>query len=547
MIGLQRSRITGTLNMSYIGIDQSLLMSGSQFDNVELGAAHVGGRLDLNGSKVIRMLNMGGLQVGQNLTMAEKAKFGNILMRNVHVAGQLALIRSEVTGKINMQGLQADHGVIMRETKLDVIDLQDAHIRGSLDLEGSKVTGTLSMEGLQVDEDLLMQGETELHKVVLRDAHVGGQLDFINAKVGAMLDMNDIRVNHSLVMRGAEFGEVSLLDAHVGGLLDLRGSIGTTLDMDGLQVGELAMGERAQFGEVVLLDAHIGGQVDLSSSKVTGTLELRGIQVGSIAFLGNNAEFDGPIDFVVGNVGDVELTGGSFNDNVNFAGTQISGELGLGSSRASPTHWSPKSMLILRDTSVGEIQDLEKSWPNKLDLNGFTYRNWGGPSVGGPMVDRPADWFEGWLGKQASYTTAPYQQLASVLREHGQPDVADDVLYAGKERERAQSEGLRYIWLTANRLVIGYGYHVEWALIWISGFLLAGIMALSLTGEGCKNSMPYGIAYSFDMLLPIIRLREKHYQIDLGPVRYYFYLHKIAGFVLASFLIAGLSGLTLTR
>ena len=48
------------------------------------------------------------------------------------------------------------------------------------------------------------------------------------------------------------------------------------------------------------------------------------------------------------------------------------------------------------------------------------------------------------------------------------------------------------------------------------------------------------------MLLPIIRLREKHYkEIDLqGWPRQYFYVHKIMGYVLASFLIAGLVGLT---
>jgi len=57
--------------------------------------------------------------------------------------------------------------------------------------------------------------------------------------------------------------------------------------------------------------------------------------------------------------------------------------------------------------------------------------------------------------------------------------------------------------------------------------------------------MPFGIAYSFDMLLPIIQLREKHKKIDLqGWPRYYFYTHKIMGYVLASFLIAGLAGLT---
>jgi hypothetical protein len=57
--------------------------------------------------------------------------------------------------------------------------------------------------------------------------------------------------------------------------------------------------------------------------------------------------------------------------------------------------------------------------------------------------------------------------------------------------------------------------------------------------------MPWGVAYSFDLLLPIIRLRDAHYEMDLkGFARYYFYIHKIMGYLLASFLIAGVSGLT---
>ena len=64
-------------------------------------------------------------------------------------------------------------------------------------------------------------------------------------------------------------------------------------------------------------------------------------------------------------------------------------------------------------------------------------------------------------------------------------------------------------------------------------------------GEGPKNGMPFGLAYSFDKLLPIVRLREKHYTIDLaGLTRYYFYVHRMIGWALASFLVAGLSGIT---
>jgi len=39
--------------------------------------------------------------------------------------------------------------------------------------------------------------------------------------------------------------------------------------------------------------------------------------------------------------------------------------------------------------------------------------------------------------------------------------------------------------------------------------------------------------------LPLIRLREKHYQIDLkGVARYYFYFHQVFGFFLATYLVA---------
>ena len=57
--------------------------------------------------------------------------------------------------------------------------------------------------------------------------------------------------------------------------------------------------------------------------------------------------------------------------------------------------------------------------------------------------------------------------------------------------------------------------------------------------------MEIGLSYSLDLLLPIIQLRARHYEVDLqGLVRYYFYFHQMMGYVLASFLIAGLSGLT---
>lgn len=60
-----------------------------------------------------------------------------------------------------------------------------------------------------------------------------------------------------------------------------------------------------------------------------------------------------------------------------------------------------------------------------------------------------------------------------------------------------------------------------------------------------KDLKYWGLAYSIDMLLPIIHLRKYHYdKIELeGGVRVYFYIHKILGYALALFIITGLTGI----
>jgi hypothetical protein len=301
-------------------------------------------------------------------------------------------------------------------------------------------------------------------------------------------------------------------------------------------------------GDLNLEGASVGSQLNLVRSKVDGEFRCISSEIGGVALLSQKAEFIGPINCHFAKIRELELAGGIFHQNVDFTGAQINGELRLGSSVLTRAEWDEKSGLVLRNAKADAIQDLHDSWPlSGLDLSGFTYRSLGGtnPAERDSMAAREAKWFRRWLRKQFPYEPAPYEQLASVLRSQGQPSVADYVLYAGKERERAQAPFLHRTWLTAMKWFIGYSYHVERALIWIAGSLIAGIAVLLISGEGRRNGIPFGIAYSFDMLLPIIRLREKHNEIDLqGWPRYYFYAHKIMGYVLASFLIAGLAGLT---
>ena len=111
---------------------------------------------------------------------------------------------------------------------------------------------------------------------------------------------------------------------------------------------------------------------------------------------------------------------------------------------------------------------------------------------------------------------------------------------------------IRYwVWLNAVLIFIGYGYHIDWALYWALGLVIIGVFVLWISRQYRNKDLNHkdlkycGLAYSIDMLLPIIHLRKYHYDdIELeGWVRVYFYIHKILGYALALFIIIGLTGI----
>lgn len=132
--------------------------------------------------------------------------------------------------------------------------------------------------------------------------------------------------------------------------------------------------------------------------------------------------------------------------------------------------------------------------------------------------------------------------------------MANAVLYAERERERKQAwrtgNNPRGTGLTLLKWFVGYGYgqRLLWhPLAWVVALMAAGTVVLHLTGvpKVLAGSEAAVVAYSFDTLLPIVELEKSFADVVLhGFAKYYFYFQKLMGWVLASFLIAGLSGLT---
>ena len=568
-VRISGARFTETIDLSNAQLAHDLLLVRSLLEKgADFIRAKSAGIISISGSNVVGTLEMNGLQV-EDLFLSDGAAFGAVDLRVAYVSGQINLNSSKVAGMLNANSLHDDGNLLMTDkAEFGAVVLHDAHVGGQIDLIGSKVAVVLIMEALRVDHDLLMQDKAEFGAVLLRDAHIGGQLALYGLKVAGTLNMDRLQVDHSLFMHNkAEFGAIVLRNAHVGGQVALAGSkVAGALDMDSLQVDhDLLMDNKAEFGAIVLHEAHVGGQIDLIGSKVAGTLIMDSLQVGSDVYLGNGAEFDGPIDLVFGKVGgNLDLAGGLLKSTVDLTGTQIGGQLDLGL-QSLPARWSTGSALILRNAKVDAIQDLWNSWPDKLDLNGFTYRSLGGlkAAEGDPMIDRSAGWFEGWLGKQKPYAAGPYQQLASVLREQGKPDVANDVLFAGRERERGEacvswSRVGSCVWLSFLSSAAGYGigFYTFRVLNWVICLTVLGAFFLWFSPNARRHGPLWIMGASLHRLLPIVELSKgftkffensttsESWRRNLNPFQeVYFALHALLGWALGLILLAAMGGI----
>jgi hypothetical protein len=450
------------------------------------------------------------------------------------------------------------------------LKLSGAQIEGRLVLRGARCTGLLDMEGLKVEASLFMDTvgsqTAQFAKVVLRSAQIGGELVLRGARCTGPLDMNGLKVEASLLMdtvdsQTAQFAEVVLRSARIGRQLVLDGTRCTgLLDMEGLKVEtDLFMrtqgSQTAQFAEVVLRGAQIGGQLSLRGACCIGLLDMEGLKVERDLFI--HTQSNQMAQFAEVNLpwarvgGQFVLRGARCTGPFNLTGASIQGEFHLGESDEVMPRWKEDARLILRNATVGAIQcppGLD-AWP-ALELGGFTYKQLGGFSPGDhttEMATRPPAWFVQWLEKDRTFSPQPYHQLANVLRSMGHIETADAVLYTGKERERRAAGWWKWGGMSLLKWTIGYGYGYRYfyALWWVVGITLIGALILGTTLQGPDFTLIRRLAYSFDLLLPIVELDKRHSLegIDGWP-RYYFYVHELLGYVLGSFIVAGLAGLT---
>ena len=401
-----------------------------------------------------------------------------------------------------------------------------------------------------------------------------GEIHFLGAVIGGDFDCSDgnfINENgyaisaDGIAVKGSVFlnngfkteGGVRFLGAGIGSNLDCSdgnfiNENGYAISADGMNVkGSVFLNNGFKTnGEIHFLGAVIGGDFDCSDGNFINengyAISADGIAVKGSVFLNNGFKVEGK----------VSLVGATFGGHFTWREVNLTG----------------KTILDLRNAKTGVLWDDEKSWPAKgnLFLDGFVYENIGdnAPKDAKSRIE--------WLNRQGDerFRPGPYEQLAKVLEKMGHNE---DAIKIRIEKEEKITKHGGFGWLGKFRrdvfwFFLGYGYQLWRSWLCVGVFIVFGSFVFwkgrkadiivpmekdaYVPGKGRQLRERYpkfgildALIYSFEMFVPVLDLRLAKYWIPdankrWGPVlRWYMWLHIIAGWTLTTFLIVGLTGL----
>ena len=384
------------------------------------------------------------------------------------------------------------------------------------------------------------------------------------ARFTSLVDLGDAVIRGPLWLERSRLDQgMNLIGAKLSNILNLEGSfVAGTFWADRMDVAGPLFMRRAHFNEVRLVGARVGGDLSAIGSSFDGAFTADGLEITGSLRMSSGASFKTVqlIDAKVGRT--LDLSGSAYEGHVDLTGLEVAGELRLATPHEHhpPPQWKDGARITLRNVSVDALQDVEEAWDGleqgEVVLSGFEYERLGGlaDTPGDSMADRSVDWLLGWLDKQPNadvvHNPQPYEQLAAVLRAGGQAEKANDILFASRSRFRDADSTplLTKLGLWFQYYLIGYGYRNLHAIGWFA--LLLGVGTVLSRGSTFRLNRPMSVVqrfcYCVDKAIPFIGLDKRHdYVMHPGlRVSIYFYVHRLIGFALATFLIAGLSGLT---
>jgi hypothetical protein len=502
---------------------------------------------------------------------------------------------SQATAQLTYRGISLVDAEIVNE-----MDLKWAKI--SFPISALKCTFQEAIDLTNSHLDVLNLAGSSVKQLKAKGARFGGSLFLDDRfKTEGGVDLSDVKIDGKLDCKGAELIGTETAKALNAENAEIKGSV----DFSDLQAkGGVNLVAARIDGDLLCDRGHFVGKINLpalnlNSAEVKGGVLLRtGFEAdGEVnliaAKIGGNLEFDSAHLIGKGNTlalnADSTNVGGSVYFRSHF---QTEGKIRFGASYAGGSfQWSnvdsPKrAALDLRYSKVRSLLNPADSWPDHLDIDGFIYE----------LIDErshPSDKVQlGWLSLQArnKFLPQPYEQLAAVLRKMGHGDDAKKVLIAENESE-AKYIPLRFnrigdwLWFKIIGPRIGYGYRPWNAFIfslgvisigwWLFrwGFLQGLLTPTSNEAYGTIRGSTHQLLesypkfnafiYSLETFVPLVKLglgdhwtpnANRGRSLRLGIVtlrtgsllRGYLWFHIIAGWVLTTLWVGGLTGLVKT-
>jgi predicted acyltransferase (DUF342 family) len=503
--------------------------------------------IDLRNAK-IATLSLLGTYTGSILADNLRVRGGIFLGDGFKIEGSLRLMCASISG-----GLICTKGELINPEG-DALCADNLNTGGDVFLRsGFKAEGRVRLMGASIRGDLICaKGE------------------FINPE-GEAISAGRLKVEGNVFLDDgfkAE-GEVNLIGASIrGGIVGTKGEFinpeGDALSANNLNADGTVFlndGFKAE-GEVSIVGGSIGGSIVCTKGEFINpkgeALSANNLNVGGDVFLNDGFKAEG---------------------KVNLTGTSIVG-LFVWADISSPTEVE----LDLRSARIGTLRDDDKSWPQhgKLFLSGFTYDriHREAPIEAKMRID--------WLRRQPEkpFTPQPYEQLAALYRKIGHDGDAKKILIE-KSKDRAKFVKLmspEWFWYHIFGWLIGYGYKPSRAfclslLVILLGW---GIFSMGFSAKlitptnewayisnteniGHRMSEDYpkfqSLVYSLDVFVPVIDFRLANYwmpnayrqgkllisngikiPLNGSALRWYKWLHIIAGWVLTTLWVVGLTG-----
>jgi hypothetical protein len=514
---------------------------------VELVGAKIGGNLECNRGAFdacnrAAALDAERVNVSGDVFMCDESWGENkhLDIDGFTASGEVKLVRAVIGGDLNCIGGKFKH-----------------HIEDDTTTGKKKPTCSLNARGLKITGSVLLsEGAESVGKVDLAGAHVGGNLEFNSGKFvnegEVALDAERAKVAGDIFMcRGYWQSRKSVEDGHfrIKGNVNLIGAdVGGTVKFEGACFANFQT--KSVSCDISLLGATI--RRDLVWSKIVSPqqviLDLRMARVGRLLF--------------------------SPESRVESGNLRLDGLV--------------YKQLTMEQNSESPADDI-RSTSGPSDKSSATSR----AGLGGPFrrllakvrTPKDVDTKIKWLRLQGKeFCFQPYEQLVTFLRTHGRDADAKSVFVA-KARDRASYSKMAFLercWHSFLGIMIGYGYR-PWRALMISVAVIAlGTLTFAAghrediiqetklvervvrsdTGSpekpepGVSPDYPKfnSLVYSLDMFVPLVDLRQASYWLPSAPergskttyvrlLRLYMWSHILAGWVLSSLLVVGLSGL----